>query len=73
MSKHSREVLTQLADETGGQAYFPKTLKDVDGIAQQVAQDIRSQYMIEYHSTKPMSVPGIGRSMWRRRRRGTAG
>jgi len=57
-SKHSREVLTQLSEETGGQAYFPKTLRDVDGIAQQVAQDIRSQYMIEYHSTKPMSVPG---------------
>jgi VWFA-related protein len=57
-SKHSREVLTQLSDETGGQAYFPKSLREVDGIAQQVAQDIRSQYMIEYHSTKPMSVPG---------------
>jgi Ca-activated chloride channel family protein len=57
-SKHSRDVLTQLSDETGGQAYFPKSLRDVDGIAQQVAQDIRSQYMIEYHSTKPMSVPG---------------
>jgi len=56
--KHSKEVLTQLADDTGGQAYFPKALKDVDDIAQKVAQDIRSQYMIEYHSTKPMSVPG---------------
>ena len=56
--KHSREVLTQLADDTGGQAYFPKALKDVNDIAQQVAQDIRSQYMIEYHSTKPMSVAG---------------
>jgi VWFA-related protein len=56
--KHSREVLTQLATETGGQAYFPKALKDVDGIAQEVAQDIRSQYMIEYHSTKPMTVAG---------------
>jgi VWFA-related protein len=56
--KHSKEVLTQLSDETGGQAYFPKSLREVDGIAQQVAQDIRSQYMIEYHSTKPMSVPG---------------
>ncbi len=57
-SKHSREVLAQLSEETGGQAYFPKTLRDVDGIAQQVAQDIRSQYMIEYRPTKPMSVPG---------------
>jgi VWFA-related protein len=57
-AKHSKEVLTQLSDDTGGQAYFPKKLQDVDEIAQQVAHDIRSQYMIEYHSTKPMSVAG---------------
>jgi VWFA-related protein len=57
-AKHSREVLTQLAEDTGGQAYFPKSLKDVDGIAQEVAQDIRSQYMIEYHLSKPMSQGG---------------
>jgi Ca-activated chloride channel family protein len=56
--KHSKDVLTQLADETGGQAYFPKRLEDVDEIAQRVAQRIRSQYMIEYHSTKPMSLGG---------------
>ena len=57
-AKHSKEVLTQLADDTGGQAYFPKKLEDVDGIAREVAQAIRSQYMIEYHSTKPMSLGG---------------
>jgi Ca-activated chloride channel family protein len=56
--KHSRDVLTQLAEETGGQAYFPKKLEDVDEIAQRVAQHIRSQYMLEYHSTKPMSLGG---------------
>jgi Ca-activated chloride channel family protein len=57
-SKHSREVLTNLAEQTGGKAYFPKALKDVDGIAQEVAQDIRTQYMIEYHSSKPESQGG---------------
>jgi Ca-activated chloride channel family protein len=57
-AKHSREVLNALADQTGGQAYFPKTLKDVDGIAHEVAQDIRTQYMIEYHSSKPLSQGG---------------
>jgi VWFA-related protein len=56
--KHSRDVLTQLADETGGQAYFPKKLEEVNDVAQKVAQRIRSQYMIEYHSTKPMSLGG---------------
>ncbi len=55
---HSRDVLTELAAETGGEAYFPKALKDVDAIAQEVAQDIRTQYTIEYRSTKPPSLGG---------------
>jgi Ca-activated chloride channel family protein len=57
-AKHSREVLTELSEQTGGQAYFPHSLKEVDGIAQQVAQDIRTQYTIEYRSTKPPSQGG---------------
>ena len=57
-AKHSREVLTELANQTGGVAFFPKSLKDVDGIAQDVAQDIRTQYTIEYHSSKPASQGG---------------
>jgi VWFA-related protein len=57
-SKHAREVLNELADQTGGRAYFPKALKDVDAIAQDVAQDIRTQYTIEYRSSKPTSEGG---------------
>jgi Ca-activated chloride channel family protein len=57
-AKHSRDVLTELALQTGGIAYFPKSLKEVDGIAQEVAQDIRAQYTIEYHSTKPIAQGG---------------
>jgi VWFA-related protein len=57
-ARHSKEVLSELAAQTGGQAYFPKSLKDVDGIAQEVAQDIRTQYTIEYRSTKSPSLGG---------------
>jgi VWFA-related protein len=57
-AKHSREVLTELAVQTGGQAYFPRSLKEVDGIAHEVAQDIRTQYTIEYRSTKSPSQGG---------------
>ena len=57
-ARHSKEVLSELAAQTGGQAYFPKSLKDVDGIAQEVAQDIRTQYTISYRSTKPPSLGG---------------
>ncbi len=56
--RHSKQVLTELAQQTGGQAYFPHSLKEVDGITQEVAQNIRQQYTIEYRSTKPPSQGG---------------
>jgi VWFA-related protein len=51
--RHSQKVLQALADQTGGLAFFPKKVEDVDAITQQVAADIRSQYTISYHSTRP--------------------
>lgn len=57
-ARHSREVLTELAEQTGGEAYFPHSLKEVDGLTQEVAQDIRTQYTIEYRSTKPPALGG---------------
>ena len=43
--------LTALAEATGGEAFFPKDVSEVDRIAHQVAHDIRSQYTIEYTPT----------------------
>src|SRR5579871_2462040 len=57
-SRHARRVLETLSEETGGQAYFPKSLKEVDPIAHEVANDIRTQYTITYHSTKPPELGG---------------
>ena len=34
------------------------SLQDVDEIAQEVARDIRNQYTIGYHSTKPPALGG---------------
>jgi VWFA-related protein len=57
-SRHARRVLETLSEETGGQAYFPKSLKEVDPIAKEVAEDIRTQYSIAYHSTKSPTLGG---------------
>jgi Ca-activated chloride channel homolog len=57
-SRHARRVLETLAEQTGGAAYFPKSVKDVDEIAAEVAQDIRTQYTITYHSTKSPTLGG---------------
>ncbi len=57
-AREAKRALQLLSEETGGMAYFPKSLNDVDAIAGEVAQDIRSQYTIGYHSTKPASLGG---------------
>ncbi len=57
-SRHARRVLETLAEQTGGAAYFPKSVNDVDAIAALVAQDIRTQYTISYHSTKSPTLGG---------------
>ena len=54
----ARRDLETLSLETGGVAYFPRSLQDVDDIAVQVARDIRNQYTIGYHSTKSASLGG---------------
>ena len=59
--RHARRALDLLSTETGGIAFFPKNMEQVDQIAAEVARDIRSQYTIGYHSTKPTSQPGFRR------------
>jgi Ca-activated chloride channel homolog len=56
--RHARRVLEALSEQTGGVAYFPKSLKEVGPIAAEVAQDIRTQYTIAYRSTKSPTLGG---------------
>jgi Ca-activated chloride channel family protein len=60
-SRHAHRALEMLSAETGGIAYFPKSIEQIDEIAAEVARDIRNQYTLGYHSTKPTSEPGFRR------------
>jgi Ca-activated chloride channel homolog len=51
MVRHSKKVLQQLADSTGGMAYFPDSLDQVTPTCEQVARDIRNQYTLGYYPT----------------------
>jgi len=57
--RHARRALEMLSEETGGMAFFPKSIDQVDQIAAEVARDIRSQYTLGYHSSKPSTEPGF--------------
>ncbi len=48
LQQSGREALQALAGGTGGVAYFPDTLDQVDSITRTIAHDIRSQYRIAY-------------------------
>jgi VWFA-related protein len=47
-----------MALRTGGVAFFPKDLNEVDEISSTVAHDIRNQYTIGYKPTTPKSAGG---------------
>jgi Ca-activated chloride channel family protein len=55
-SRHAKHDLQAISSETGGVAFFPGSLKDVDSVAAEVARDIRNQYAIAYHS--PQAAAG---------------
>jgi Ca-activated chloride channel homolog len=55
----ARSALETLSDDTGGIAYFARSLDDVNRIAAEVAHDIREQYVIDYHSSRPFTLGGF--------------
>lgn len=44
-------VLSRFAKETGGEAFFPKSSKDIASICEGIARDIRNQYTLAYVPT----------------------
>ncbi|MGC2195945.1 MAG: VWA domain-containing protein [Terriglobales bacterium] len=48
-------ALQAISLNTGGTAYFPKDLNQVDAITKSIAYDIRDQYVIGYKSSNPMA------------------
>jgi VWFA-related protein len=57
-SEQAKSDLERLAQETGGVAYFARSMGDVYSIAAEVARDIREQYVVDYHSSKPFTQGG---------------
>src|SRR5262249_6516093 len=56
--KRAKRALQIMSDRTGGIAFFPKTLDEVDAISRAVAHDIRNQYTIGYKPSTPKNQGG---------------
>ncbi len=57
-SKRAKRALREMAEETGGVAFFPNNLSEVNAITSQIAHDIRNQYTIGYKPDRPQSAGG---------------
>lgn len=47
-ARAAKRALDLLVTSTGGQVFYPNSVTEVEGIAKEVARDIRSQYTIAY-------------------------
>ena len=56
-----RRILKTLAEETGGRAYFPSKVEELEGVYREIADELKSQYYITY---EPTNTVWDGR--WRR-------
>jgi Ca-activated chloride channel family protein len=50
-AKKAKKALEDIAKASGGVAYFPENVEDVHTICEQVAHDIRNQYILAYYPT----------------------
>ncbi|MGD9253524.1 MAG: VWA domain-containing protein [Holophagae bacterium] len=55
LSFGSRRVLNALARETGGEAFYPKTVDELPAVYDRIAELLRSQYLLWY--TSPSDKP----------------
>jgi Ca-activated chloride channel family protein len=54
--RHRSELtmrLQQMVEATGGQAFYPSSLKDLDAAYEKVLAEIKAQYQLGYQSTNP--------------------
>jgi Ca-activated chloride channel homolog len=57
LRSEGRDALERLASSTGGVAYFPDSVDQVDNITRTVARDIRSQYVLAFRPRNQNAQP----------------
>lgn len=54
-AKRAERHIRTITRATGGPAYFPQSVDEVDALVKRIAADIRNQYIIEYN--RPQGMP----------------
>ena len=60
-TSRARFFLTRLAGETGGEAFFPRSIDELDGVYSRIAEELSMQYSLGYVSSN-----GLRDGKWRK-------
>lgn len=58
--KKSQQVLTTMAEETGGQIYLPKNSDEMFAEARDTAREVGAEYVVTYRPKRPLSAAAKG-------------
>jgi VWFA-related protein len=50
ISTRAQNGMQQVADSTGGTAFVPERLEQLDAVLRQIASELRAQYLLQYYS-----------------------
>ena len=67
MSIKGQGVMESMSSQTGGKAFVPEKIGDLEGVFRQIAEELQAQYLLGYYSTderadggfRPISVRDI--------------
>jgi Ca-activated chloride channel family protein len=48
-ARKAKDLLSRLAEDSGGKAFFPQDVSEIPAIAAQIAKDLRTQYVVSYY------------------------
>jgi VWFA-related protein len=60
-ARRARRDLDSLSKSTGGRAWYPKTVAEMEQIALDIAHELRNQYVIGYHPKNTLADGGFRR------------
>ena len=58
--KKSQQMLTELAEETGGQIFLPKTSDEMVEQAREAAREVGAEYVVTYRPKRPLASADRG-------------
>ena len=59
-TRKSEKWLTELADETGGRIFLPKTGEEMVAQGEEVAREIGAEYVVTYRPTRSLALAKPG-------------